>query len=257
MYSAFLLAAMVGIAVAAAPAATNIPAEPPAVSVSAQVAAVSPDTVTLLWRFDLTGRWHLYGPFLNDSGFPPDIRLDLPDGWRAEPPRWPVPERHLLAGEILDHVYHDTLVLPQVVHRPRGALHRSISARISWLACLETCVPGDTTLTLAVPTTVAPAAASELATVLTTLPRPLSANQARVTRTDEAVEIVVPGARRLTLIPEESAPRLVDLAADGEVSGNRLRLRLRPDSTVHKPLIALLIIDHNTGDKIAGSIVVQ
>ena len=245
---------MIGLA---AVAAADLHAEPRAVVVSVQAAAISPDTVTLLWRFELADRWHVYGPFLNDTGYPPDIRLDLPEGWRADPPRWPVPERQLLTGDILDHVYHDALVLPQVVHRPRGAKPRSISARISWLACRQTCVPGDTVLTLTAPTTVTPAAAGELDAVLSTLPPPLSADQLQVIRTEEAIEIVVPGARMLTLIPTESAPRLVDLAADGQVDGDHLRLRLSPDSTAHRPLKALLVVDHNTGDRIAGSIVVQ
>ena len=87
MYSAFLLTAMTGIAAVATP--TDMPAKPRAVVVSAQVAALSPDYVTLLWRFDLTGRWHLYGPFVNDSGFAQEMErrvfeVDVPKSERIQ-----------------------------------------------------------------------------------------------------------------------------------------------------------------------------
>ena len=88
-------------------------AAPSAVAARAQLAAPDPGTVTVAWTFDLAEGWHLYGSGLNDSGYPPSVALTLPDGWRAGPLRWPVPERYLMPGDILDHVYHHRLVLLQ------------------------------------------------------------------------------------------------------------------------------------------------
>ncbi|HOX24835.1 MAG TPA: protein-disulfide reductase DsbD family protein [Candidatus Krumholzibacteria bacterium] len=235
-------------------AASRAAAASNAVTVSAQVVA-SADSVVVAWRFDLAERWHLYAPYCNDSGFPPSVRLDLPAGWSAGPLRWPVPERLVLPGGILDHVYHDELVLVQSLHPPRAAAGRTaIPATLSWLACRQTCVPGDTTLTLILPP--ADGGADAVLAAEAAIPGRLPPASARFVRGASTVRVRAPGARGLTLIPAADGPALVDLAADGTVRGDELVLRLRPGAGASAPLRGLLIIDHTNGARSSGSFVV-
>jgi DsbC/DsbD-like thiol-disulfide interchange protein len=249
---------VIGVLGGPAPGIASAAPGAPAATVSAQVAAVSPDSLTVLWRLDLAPGWHVYGPFRNDSGYAPSFALELPEGWSAGSPRWPVPERHVAAGEILDHVYHGVLQVPQVLHRPAGATAPRLEARVAWLECNEICIPRDTTLTVDLAAEVAPATARQLATVLAALPGPLPADAVRVTRTPEFVEIVAPGATAITAIPGESGPFLADLIADGTVAGERLRLGLRPGSRPRDDgsLNLLLVIEHGPAQRTAGSITV-
>lgn len=219
-------------------------AAPAAVTVSVDVAARDASSVTLRWRLDLADGWYVYGPFRNDAGFPPSVQLDLPDGWRAGPLRWPAPERHLLTGGILDHVYHHRLEMVQTLRRdPSAAAAVRATARVQWLACRTSCVPGDTTLSV---DTAAPLS-GDLAAALAAVPGPLPDGAATARRRDSAVEIVAPGARALTVIPAEDAPLLLDLAGDGHVPGDRLVLRFLPGAAAPPPFQALLIIDHESG----------
>src|SRR5262245_15955955 len=58
-------------------------------------------------RFDLEPGWHIYWKGQNDTGYPPSVTLDLPEGFRTGEILWPVPKRLVSPGNILDHVYND------------------------------------------------------------------------------------------------------------------------------------------------------
>ena len=62
-------------------------------------AAAPGESVTLIWRFELADDWHLYWTGRNDSGYPPLIELDLPEGWVAGGLQWPAPERYVVRRE--------------------------------------------------------------------------------------------------------------------------------------------------------------
>jgi len=176
--------------------------------------------------------WHLYGPGRNDSGFPPAVRLDLPDGWSVGPLHWPAPERYLMAGGILDHVYHDQLLLVQDLQVPASAVvgaQVDIPLQVDWLACKDACVPGQakTSLRLTVAEQTTPAA--ELATIEKALAAvPVSAPEGApdVTWTDGWVELEVAGATGLAFFPDQDCLALADLVRDGEVDSGRLKLEL-------------------------------
>jgi DsbC/DsbD-like thiol-disulfide interchange protein len=242
------------LAIAIATAA-GAPLEDRRVTVSAEIAAAAPDSLVLLWSFDLADGWHLYGPHRNDTGQPPTVALDLPDGWRAGPLEgWPVPSRHVVADLILDHIYEERLVLRQTLHHPADPEAIEAAARVRWLVCAEMCVPGDTLLTVPLPGPIAGGADARLAQQRATAPAPLSLPY-ETDRRDDLLTITVPGARRLTLIPDTEGPGLADLIADGEVEGSTLRLRLDPDPADRAAFTGLLVIDHNNRQT-AGTIVV-
>lgn len=150
--------------------------------------------------------WHVYWENPGDSGAPPVVTWRMPEGFSAEPPRFPRPER-LPVGPLVNYGYRQEVLLPARFtpapgwRRGRTAVLR---ARAEWLVCKEECLPAAADLTLRLP----PAAASRphprwgprLEETLKTLPRSLPGWGLSA----EAVA----GALRLTLRPPpgESVP---------------------------------------------------
>lgn len=223
-----------------------------AVTVGATLAQLQPGTVTVAWTFDLADGWHLYWYGLNDSGYPPSVTLTLPAGWTAGPLRWPVPERYLMAGGILDHVYHRRLVLLQDLTPPGGevpATATGIGAEVRWLACRQECVPGRTGLTVTIPAggEGLPARVPDLPP----FPVPLAGAAAAAWRGD-TLAVAVPGAVALRFFPDADSGPYADLVADGEAAGDRLDLRLRRRDGALGPVRGLLQIDRADGSRVTG-----
>ena len=207
-------------------------ADGPVVPVQATAVAESGGRYTVLWRLEPTSGWHLYADLRNDAGYPPSVKLQLPAGWSAGPLQWPVPERSVAAGEILDHVYSGSVTLLQEVAVPAGALDGApvaVGATWDWLACREMCVPGRTPVEVVFsagsPT---PQAVQAVARARADLPTAAPATGWHAVWSDAAVQLIVPGAARLEFYPATGCARLVDAIADGAVEGDRLTLRLRP-----------------------------
>lgn len=223
-------------------------ASPRPVTVRANVAHADRDSTVMLWTFDLADRWHLYGPHRNDTGQPPVVQLDLPDGWSASPLRgWPWPQRQVVADLILDHVYEDQLVLWQSVVHPAGAPAHDLRASLRWLVCSDLCVPGDTTLTISIPAPMDARAATGLAHLRAAAPAPLPEGLITVTLHHDGVEVRAPGAQHLAFVPDADGPELTDLLRDGVADGDRLFLRTAAPTAPDHPLTGLLSIHHNSG----------
>jgi thiol:disulfide interchange protein DsbD len=216
------------------------------VSVTATHVAASTGNVTILWDFQLADGWHLYAPLRNDSGFPPTIKLTLPDGWIAGPLQWPVPERHLAAGEILDHVYHDELLLLQDLTLPASAEPGrvfGIEARLDWLVCKDLCIPGHDALDLEV--TVADTATAKIdrdrvARARTALPVPAPPAGLGLTWHESRVEITVPDAVGLEFYPADDCALLTDVVNDAVSETDRLELNVRARDGRIGPLKGIL-----------------
>jgi DsbC/DsbD-like thiol-disulfide interchange protein len=232
------------------PAAATRPAH---LSVTAEPAPATPGgVVTLLWRFEPAAGWHLYWDGRNDSGFAPRQALRLPPGWSAGPLRWPVPTRHLSAGDILDHIYTDAFTLLQDVTVPPGAAPGTpvtLGARWDWLACREACVPGRDSLTVAVTVGAAPAAdtpaaapSAALSAARDRLPQPLPDGFLRCNWEGATCLLQrvhdLPGGT-LTFLPATDCGELADLLHDGV--GARLALRLLPQEGRCGPLRGILV----------------
>ncbi|MFO7608920.1 MAG: protein-disulfide reductase DsbD family protein [Candidatus Krumholzibacteriia bacterium] len=224
-----------------------------AVTVGATLARPAPGTVTVAWTFDLADGWHLYWHGLNDSGYPPSVNLTLPAGWTAGPLRWPVPERYLMAGGILDHVYHRRLVLLQDLTPPGGvvpAATATIEAVVRWLACRQECVPGQAPLAVTIPAggEGLPAQVPDLPP----FPEPLPAGTALAAWRGDTLTVTVPGAAALRFFPDADSGPFADLIADGEAEGDRLDLRLRRRDDALGPVRGLLQIDRADGSRVTG-----
>ena len=226
--------------------------DPVAVSVELVPAeAVPGEEVTLVWRFDLAEDWHLYWTGRNDSGYPPRIDLKLPAGWVAGGLQWPVPERYVSPGDILDHVYFEELVLVQKIGAPNDAevgSNITVEADIQWLACKEMCVPGRKAMTLDIPvrSQAKMPDSDRAAAAVALLPGPLPANSLAVRWEETVFHVSGPDVRSLTFMPTEDCGGLADLLKDGQ--GERLALRFKPKGGTVGPVRGLITIEKNSGE---------
>jgi len=230
----------------------SVPAMANPVTVDAVVSPATNGSYTLSWYFEFPDDWHLYGPFQNDSGFPPRITMDLADGWERGPIQWPVPTRHVSPGDLLDHVYPDDLVLTQSLTGPPDAPLPDLTARLQWLVCREMCVAGDSTLTVRSadpPEVWKPAAVDQLSV--------FPAEKVTVERKGSLITITVPKATRLRFAPFEGGPGFQNLLSTGQAEGSTLRLVLSDDRTPGEPASGVLSANYNMKNEINGIIVIE
>ncbi|HPY29227.1 MAG TPA: protein-disulfide reductase DsbD family protein [Verrucomicrobiota bacterium] len=106
------------------------------------------DTITAGIHLRMDPDWHTYWKNAGASGMPTAVEWQLPPGWTAGDLQWPTPEKYG-SDDLVTYVYHDEVVLlvPLTLAKdaPEGAA--KITAKVSWLECKESCVPGDATVT--------------------------------------------------------------------------------------------------------------
>ena len=108
---------------------------------------------SVAWRIRREAGWHTYWLHPGDVGLPPSIEWDLPEGISASPLVFPAPKR-VKMGQIGAHGHQDeTLFLTRISisesYRPAEQL--SLKAKIAWLCCSKTCLPGFANLQLILP----------------------------------------------------------------------------------------------------------
>jgi DsbC/DsbD-like thiol-disulfide interchange protein/cytochrome c biogenesis protein CcdA len=88
--------------------------------------------------------WHGYWLNPGDAGYPMQLEWDLPEGWSAGPPQYPVP-RTLVIGGLMNHVYEGPYAVLVDLRIPASAdLAQPVTIGLDaqWLACTdEICVP--------------------------------------------------------------------------------------------------------------------
>ncbi len=104
----------------------------------------------LALRFRPSGpEWHGYWSNPGDAGLGMQLELDLPEGWRAGEPLYPVPERLTIAG-LMNHIYEGEYAVLVPVRVPDGAATDGllqVTGFVEYLACTdEICVPQDAAL---------------------------------------------------------------------------------------------------------------
>ena len=145
---------------AAANSFNTVPVQVPHLSVqlvSARDVIHPGDSLQAGLYFKLEKGWHVYWSNAGDSGEPPKIAWTLPEGLTADAMQFPAPQR-LPLGPLMDYGYEGEVVFPILLHgadslKPGAALEAS--AKVNWLVCRETCIPGKAELKL--PITVADA----------------------------------------------------------------------------------------------------
>lgn len=110
--------------------------------------AGKPLWVGVLFRLD--PGWHIYWQNPGDSGQPPKVEWQLPQGFTAGSILWPVPIR-LTTGSIVDYGYEGQVLLlvPLSTRSKQKTMLPTVSANLKYIVCREICIPGKAHLTLA------------------------------------------------------------------------------------------------------------
>ncbi len=111
-----------------------------------------PFTVTVV--LDLEPGWHTYWQYPGDSGLPPKVTWQLPEGWSPGPVEFSVPHQFPEPGDMIVYGYEKQQLLRATITPPKDLPKDKIfdlKASLSWLACKELCVPGSADVVLQVP----------------------------------------------------------------------------------------------------------
>ncbi|MEM9237890.1 MAG: thioredoxin family protein, partial [Verrucomicrobiota bacterium] len=97
-----------------------------------------------------SGHWHTYYLNPGQAGFPPSVEWTLPEGFEAGELRFPTPYLGEFAGAPFYGYKGETWFLTTITPPADLAAGASIEikAAVDWLACDETFVPGDASLSL-------------------------------------------------------------------------------------------------------------
>ena len=121
---------------------------------AAQAGAEGGSEFWVALRLRPDAEWHTYWRNPGDSGLATRLQWTLPEGVSAGEIHWPYPHREAL-GELTNYGYSgETLHLVPIrlpADWPAGK-PVELQARASWLVCRDICIPGDTELSLEVPT---------------------------------------------------------------------------------------------------------
>jgi len=145
----------------------------------AETATVAPgSTVTLAFVMRPEAGWHGYWRNPGDAGAEPRVAWRLPEGWRADPLQYPVPDRLLVAG-LMNYVYerdHALLVDLRVPADAEPDVPFPIDARLDYLVCTsEVCVPESATVSVELRTAPPGAPSPDFQAWRRALPRRLAA----------------------------------------------------------------------------------
>ncbi len=232
------ISVLAGLFVAGCACAQESPAAPqPHVSVKLaceQDGLVPGQTAVLALTFEIEKHWHLYWNGQIEEGMTPKWQLALPEGYEALESAWPIPDRLVLPGDVLAHVYEHGVTILVPVKVPASAKPGesvTISGEVSWLVCGSICLPEDAKVSLTLPvraTSKASPEASKIAASRTLHPEVWSSSNPAV-RADvvaESLEIEVPGASRVSFFPGRGCVEVPAIVQQGDRKGSRLSVGL-------------------------------
>ncbi len=107
--------------------------------------------------FKLEPGWHVYWSNAGDAGEPPHLHWTLPEGVTAGAIEFPAPQR-LPLGPLMDYGYENEVLFPFTLDVARTAKTGPalLHAKVDWLVCRATCIPGKAELEVARNITVQP-----------------------------------------------------------------------------------------------------
>ncbi len=112
-------------------------------------------------RFHLEPGWHIYWQNPGDSGSPPTVTWNLPDGYSVGEIEWPAPDR-IAVGSLVNYGYEREVTFPARVRVRSATLgtRALVAATVKWVVCRDVCVPGRGNLQIALPLSAADRAAA-------------------------------------------------------------------------------------------------
>ncbi|MXO74265.1 thiol:disulfide interchange protein [Altererythrobacter aerius] len=135
-------------------ALAQVGVEPRQNHIAARLVAEGPaepgETLTIAIAFDPEPGWHGYWSNPGDAGYGMELDWELPAGWRAGEPQYPVPQK-LVIGGLMNHIYEGPYSVLVDLVAPAGSAEAAnrIALDARWLACTDTiCVPEQARLAL-------------------------------------------------------------------------------------------------------------
>ncbi len=202
-------------------------------------------------HFKLDPHWHIYWDGVNDTGRPPTLTFDLPQGWTVLGTHWPAPQR-LVTEIVLDHVYEQEVTIlvdlkaGEVPAEGRPAApdsQQTIKVSASYMICSTVCVFEKASAQIPVTVTaVLPRHAVRgdpqrlIQRAQARVPQALEASKEQgltITPINEPAKddksllikgFHVPEASRLEFYPAKDCPPLPDLVKEGAVESDTIRL---------------------------------
>ncbi len=106
--------------------------------------------------FSIKPDWHIYWKFPGESGKPTTVSWNLPDGWKTEDLKFPIPKRTLEQGDIQTFGYSEQVLIYTTLIPPsdidlKNISSINVSAEVSWLVCFDRCIPGKSSITKNLP----------------------------------------------------------------------------------------------------------
>jgi len=97
-------------------------------------------------KFDMKKHWHIYWKNPGDSGLPPKLEWELPDGIVTGDIIYPSPEK-IYFDDLANYSYSNSIILPvkfKIAKNYNGSINAKL--KLSWLTCKEICLAQDTVL---------------------------------------------------------------------------------------------------------------
>ena len=97
--------------------------------------------------------WHTYYREPGDSGLATSVQWELPKGFTVGELQWPAPIKETEPGDFKVNVYTKEVLLWAKITAPASIPEPQVAIRASvkWLACKESCIPGEAKLALTLP----------------------------------------------------------------------------------------------------------
>lgn len=178
----FLLVLLIAPGAASPAAAEIVQAKHARIELISQKPDFEPGKEQLLGvHFVMEAGWHIYWINPGDSGQPPVLKWQLPEGFQAGEIQWPRPERMQSSSQLADYGYHNDVLLLVPLRAPSPFTTNSQSAPVAldvkWLICREVCLPDHAQLQLSLSTRSGrkgdPATEALFARAVSQLPKPL------------------------------------------------------------------------------------
>ncbi len=117
------------------------------ITASATVSGGAPVATGL--RLAVDPGYHTYWENPGEGGMKISVKWELPPGWKAAEPTFPVPKR-FVTGDLAGFGYEGTVVFPVSVTPPQNFSGKAtLKAKFSWLTCDDSgCIPGNADLEL-------------------------------------------------------------------------------------------------------------
>lgn len=208
-------------------------------------------------HFELDKGWHVYWLNAGDVGEPPTVKWTLPAGITAGPLQFPAPHR-IPYGPLLDYGYPDEVLFPvdmEVAPALKTGAPAVLSAKVDWLVCERSCIPGKATLMLHLKTGAASLADSTGQELIQKwndkLPKPLPANDAAVfsSLSDDPLALVLvlhfePAVDSGVFFPFDQGQIVSPAAQDVRKTdyGFALKLKKDPDLKTIPPVLSGVVV---------------